>query len=247
MADADKPCCRICLGDADNGAEGRLFRPCRCRGTVSHVHVNCLDKWRRAAADRKHFYQCDLCKYKYQFGYSTLSPDRLLLARLMGNRAVRFVLAVVVLVLTVFFAGVGWHTFCSDVPWRMVIRLTDPEWWMSGSAVVGIAALFGSVIHLLGHLLYGFDGIPAGYTGGWSSWGGGGGGGGGGGKSDGGGILLAILVVLGLLIALWYIYGFLSTYGDMAMDRAQRIILEYCPPEEKPARERRPSQSSMRG
>lgn len=43
------PSCRICFSGAE---AGRLFSPCRCRGTMKHVHVHCLDAWRRASASR---------------------------------------------------------------------------------------------------------------------------------------------------------------------------------------------------
>ena len=43
------PSCRICFAREE---EGRLFSPCRCRGTMKHVHVKCLDAWRRASERR---------------------------------------------------------------------------------------------------------------------------------------------------------------------------------------------------
>jgi len=38
--------CRICLSGPDPEL-GRLFSPCLCRGTQRHVHVACLDRWRK--------------------------------------------------------------------------------------------------------------------------------------------------------------------------------------------------------
>ncbi|KZW02588.1 hypothetical protein EXIGLDRAFT_732847 [Exidia glandulosa HHB12029] len=63
----DAPVCRICLMGADEAPElGKLIRPCLCKGTVGHVHVQCLNRWRKASASRKAFWQCDQCGYKYQ-------------------------------------------------------------------------------------------------------------------------------------------------------------------------------------
>ncbi|EJD55559.1 hypothetical protein AURDEDRAFT_155802 [Auricularia subglabra TFB-10046 SS5] len=63
----DVPVCRICLMNADEAPEmGKLIRPCLCRGTVGHVHVQCLNQWRKASSSRKAFWQCDQCGYKYQ-------------------------------------------------------------------------------------------------------------------------------------------------------------------------------------
>ena len=41
----DTPRCRICYETDADGADGVLFRPCLCKGTMSYVHVGCLEKW----------------------------------------------------------------------------------------------------------------------------------------------------------------------------------------------------------
>mmetsp|Transcript_58291 Transcript_58291/g.132026 ORF Transcript_58291/g.132026 Transcript_58291/m.132026 type:complete len:177 (+) Transcript_58291:279-809(+) len=61
-ATADAPTCRICLGDAD---EGKLFSPCRCRGTMKYVHVHCLQRWRLERETAPSYYRCDQCHYEY--------------------------------------------------------------------------------------------------------------------------------------------------------------------------------------
>lgn len=40
--DADKPFCRICYGTDDGEDNGYLFRPCKCSGSMSLIHVECL-------------------------------------------------------------------------------------------------------------------------------------------------------------------------------------------------------------
>ena len=71
--DDEPPSCRICFAGEE---EGRLFSPCRCRGTMKHVHVKCLDAWRRASqtapnrAQRREvrgsYVACDQCHFRYR-------------------------------------------------------------------------------------------------------------------------------------------------------------------------------------
>ncbi|GAA5909207.1 hypothetical protein JCM8208_003411 [Rhodotorula glutinis] len=74
QAPVDDRICRICFGGAEDEEElGRLFAPCVCRGTSRHVHVKCLESWRRAAVSPKAFYECGQCKYQYQFRRTTVA------------------------------------------------------------------------------------------------------------------------------------------------------------------------------
>lgn len=47
---------------------GRLLRPCKCRGSQKWVHRRCLEMWRHSDRTNRgeNFYQCPTCKYKYQ-------------------------------------------------------------------------------------------------------------------------------------------------------------------------------------
>ncbi|OSX67486.1 hypothetical protein POSPLADRAFT_1164863 [Postia placenta MAD-698-R-SB12] len=58
--------CRICF-DGEDPELGRLIRPCLCKGSISHVHVKCLHRWRNSSANRSTFYSCTQCGYKYHF------------------------------------------------------------------------------------------------------------------------------------------------------------------------------------
>lgn len=59
------PICRICLCPGDD-REG-LITPCRCSGTMMHVHYTCLMKWLQISARRsKKPPVCELCSYPYQ-------------------------------------------------------------------------------------------------------------------------------------------------------------------------------------
>lgn len=59
--------CRICHGGREFERElGPLFSPCRCRGTVASVHVECLNRWRRMSSNPSSYFACDQCGYRYQ-------------------------------------------------------------------------------------------------------------------------------------------------------------------------------------
>ncbi|KAI0756882.1 zf-C3HC4-domain-containing protein [Daedaleopsis nitida] len=58
--------CRICL-DGEDAELGRLIRPCLCKGSISYVHVKCLQRWRNTSASRSAFYACPQCGYHYHF------------------------------------------------------------------------------------------------------------------------------------------------------------------------------------
>ena len=60
---ADAPTCRICYAGAE---AGRLFTPCLCRGSMAHVHVACLNEWRKQSLNPRSLYVCDACGYAYR-------------------------------------------------------------------------------------------------------------------------------------------------------------------------------------
>ncbi|KAI9462482.1 hypothetical protein BJY52DRAFT_152268 [Lactarius psammicola] len=62
----DRPQCRICL-DGPDPSLGRLIRPCLCSGTVSHVHLACLQRWRNTSLNASAFFVCPQCHYRYRF------------------------------------------------------------------------------------------------------------------------------------------------------------------------------------
>lgn len=60
------PCCRICFDSEESVETGRLFAPCRCTGSMRHVHVSCLNQWRAASTDESSYYRCNVCHYEYR-------------------------------------------------------------------------------------------------------------------------------------------------------------------------------------
>lgn len=64
--------CRICLDGVEAESElGRLIRPCLCKGSISHVHIKCLQRWRETgvlpSTSETRFFSCPNCKYRYRF------------------------------------------------------------------------------------------------------------------------------------------------------------------------------------
>ncbi|KAJ7169806.1 hypothetical protein C8R46DRAFT_1090077 [Mycena filopes] len=67
-AEPEEKQCRICLAgaeDTDSLALGRLISPCLCKGSMSFVHIKCLQRWRNSSGTA--FFSCPQCKYKYRF------------------------------------------------------------------------------------------------------------------------------------------------------------------------------------
>mmetsp|Transcript_12362 Transcript_12362/g.20066 ORF Transcript_12362/g.20066 Transcript_12362/m.20066 type:complete len:194 (+) Transcript_12362:479-1060(+) len=65
---ASKDECRICA-DTESTKGNRLISPCECTGSISKVHVECLEKWilnrpgNRAAGDNL---ECEICHSRYR-------------------------------------------------------------------------------------------------------------------------------------------------------------------------------------
>eukprot|EP00967_Tisochrysis_lutea_P097161 scaffold142637_cov37-Tisochrysis_lutea.AAC.3 len=115
-----RPCCRICYGMDNDCDEGPLFRPCLCRGTMAWVHMECLDRWRHTSVNPRSFYRCDQCHFEYRLGRvfeAFPSPDRFLVARLLGMRFAVHVLSLIGLFGLIFLGGFFAKMFRSDLTW----------------------------------------------------------------------------------------------------------------------------------
>ena len=66
--------CRICLGE-ENEKEDPLISPCKCSGTMSHIHLECLREWLNSKRSKKEgecvktycwkALECELCKQRF--------------------------------------------------------------------------------------------------------------------------------------------------------------------------------------
>lgn len=57
--------CRICF---DDDAQQPLFQPCKCTGSIAHVHQDCLFTWIETKRSRTP--RCELCKTPYSITYN---------------------------------------------------------------------------------------------------------------------------------------------------------------------------------
>ncbi|KAI8361639.1 hypothetical protein B0O80DRAFT_164377 [Mortierella sp. GBAus27b] len=60
-----KPMCRICHQYDDDPVHGKLFSPCRCKGTSGYVHRDCLQGWREKSDKAKWVTHCEICLQQY--------------------------------------------------------------------------------------------------------------------------------------------------------------------------------------
>jgi hypothetical protein len=210
--------CRICYGSDE--ANDPLFQPCQCTGSMAFVHASCLDAWRNTSSNRKSFYECDTCKFKYRFGSVRLpggvavGVDQMLLSRLLGSRFSVHGLSAILLALLIFVAGFVAKVLQPESypTWRAVLRCFNLDHLIAGASATGLGSFFGwavSGLGLGGMRIFEF-----------------GGGGGGGRDNKAGGLVMVILVVAGLAIALSWIYGELEVHSRRWTRKAQRVVLD---------------------
>ena len=48
VASEDEPACRICWG-TDSSPDNPLTQPCKCSGSLRHVHRECNSQWLRTS------------------------------------------------------------------------------------------------------------------------------------------------------------------------------------------------------
>src|SRR5579871_2346895 len=79
---------------------GRLLRPCKCKGTSKYVHEGCLQAWRHAdpGYGKRNYWQCPTCGYRYRL-------QRLGFGRVVSSVAAQIVLTIMILLATVFLLG----------------------------------------------------------------------------------------------------------------------------------------------
>lgn len=209
----DDKICRICFEGGDYGPQGCLFRPCLCSGSVAWVHMECLDRWRKASRNPKSFYRCDQCHYEYKFrrafdAYGGI--DRFALVRMLESRIVKMVLSLMVLFLLVVFAGFIYKLFTPGLTWWDVFYFLNFDHVWGGSILVGIGSLLGWVISFGGgasRIAY-FE-SPGGLR-----------------RIDGGREILVLLVVIGLFVALYWLYRKIEEYAERATRMAAHIVLD---------------------
>eukprot|EP01062_Namystynia_karyoxenos_P020612 TRINITY_DN17802_c0_g1_i1.p1 TRINITY_DN17802_c0_g1~~TRINITY_DN17802_c0_g1_i1.p1 ORF type:complete len:242 (+),score=37.19 TRINITY_DN17802_c0_g1_i1:93-728(+) len=78
---ADGPECRICGDPTVDEATGPLLAPCKCVGTLRHVHRGCLAYWRKKQlyattpdGRASSYNACEVCGFEYRVQRGKLLP-----------------------------------------------------------------------------------------------------------------------------------------------------------------------------
>lgn len=122
--------CRICHVSAGESEPSDVFiRPCKCSGTIRHVHISCLNEWRATSASAA--YKCSICHYTYRIERTTLSNF------LMSEKGTQMI-SVLLITFATFALGIGGvnfmeRVFSIDICWE-ICKLTQwPMWWRNCS------------------------------------------------------------------------------------------------------------------
>ena len=65
LEEEDDDCCRICRLPAEQGRP--LYHPCKCSGSIRHVHEACLSAWLKHSGHRS--CEVKLCLYSFDSFY----------------------------------------------------------------------------------------------------------------------------------------------------------------------------------
>eukprot|EP00924_Labyrinthula_sp_SR-Ha-C_P010101 maker-scaffold_40-snap-gene-2.67-mRNA-1 protein AED:0.07 eAED:0.09 QI:0/0/0.33/0.66/1/1/3/822/313 len=247
----------------DYGEKGCLFRPCKCSGTIAWVHMECLDTWRNHSSNKKSFYECDQCKFKYKFGRAYGAYDRLLLARLLSYKVTSVFLSLFILFVLMFVLGFVYKIFFPPINTNKLFQLTSsgtaklrtqhrhshflkpktvtpapvkaveltaptsidspPSFWnifslnhyLGGSILLGLGSISGWIVSLcnagLGPRFYFLDYAGIGTRGS---------------NNDLGAVILIVVVIIGLSLALKWIYIKVSVVAERWSRNAAFIVLD---------------------
>ena len=83
--------------DAENG---RLLRPCKCKGSSKYVHESCLQAWRHADPHygKRNYWQCPTCGFRYRL-------ERMQWGRWISSAATQIILTGFILFMALFIMG----------------------------------------------------------------------------------------------------------------------------------------------
>jgi hypothetical protein len=208
----ERDTCRICHGDS---SEGRLFRPCKCKGTCAHVHVDCLDRWRTQSTNPRSFYRCEQCRFEYKLN-RIFDGDRIFLARILEHRFAAEFISAFILLLAVFIAGFVNKIFSPD-GWFSFFCI-DWQHFSGGAVLVGLGSIIGWAGSMVGtgyHSLNMFHNQIS-----WPK----------GGKGEGStSMVVSICVCVGLAVALYWIYERTKEYAKVFLERSVTVVLEVDP------------------
>ena len=113
--DNDEKCCRVCFSNNENDILlGRLFRPCRCTGTMKYIHVGCLNQWRALAPRERSYYQCDQCQYQY-------NVERAKWTEIIENKNTTIAISSILLMIAILIVGlITFKLPIADYVWNLI-------------------------------------------------------------------------------------------------------------------------------
>ncbi|TPX72895.1 hypothetical protein SpCBS45565_g00007 [Spizellomyces sp. 'palustris'] len=219
----DEKLCRICYSpaeDPDAAELGRLISPCKCKGTMKYVHIECLNEWRKVSRNRQSFYECDHCHYRYNF-------RRTAWAKVVVNEGVVTLLTLIIFFLGVVLAGFLMKLFLLYyVPYPDVDDLDDEDlvfflrpssislWTidiphlLTGLVLVGLLGFFQIVLTFLTGP---WGGVPRIRTN----------------RGDQSpSIVLMILVAIGVMKTMWTIYKSVRRWSRQRLEIVETAILD---------------------
>ncbi|CAG8655048.1 2688_t:CDS:2 [Acaulospora morrowiae] len=227
----DDRMCRICFSGPEEDGLGRLISPCLCKGTMRYVHVECLNHWRLRSQKKTSFFQCDECKYKYAFRRTTM-------AKFATNK-----LALTLVTFTLFafcvFVGGFLAKFLLYIYFSEDDSYDDEESdSLFGEPITITTILTIDYLHIaLGFMFIGFVGflqllLSLMWFGPIPSWNSFRFGPTGSGRGAGRGadwftaIVLSIIILVGVLKAIWGIYKLVNSASRKILERVELTILE---------------------
>lgn len=86
--------------ESSDPEQGRLLRPCKCKGSSRYVHEGCLQQWRHADPDysKRNYWHCPTCGFQYRL-------ERLTWAHWISSIWTQIILTLAILLFTVFVLG----------------------------------------------------------------------------------------------------------------------------------------------
>ena len=137
---------------ADCGPRNRLISPCRCKGTMRYVHLQCLNEWRSVAPTARSVFRCDQCGYEYRV-------QRAAVAACLASGQASLVFATFILSSAIFCAGELLYRCLSPLKRRRLyfwLRLSS-RLANSRSKGMHVFLLGSSAVGLAVFSLYAFD------------------------------------------------------------------------------------------
>jgi len=195
--EGEEKMCRICHGGEE---EGRLISPCKCKGTMKHVHISCLDKWRRVSQNSSSYFKCDSCNYQYSFRRTTFS-------QVFKSPFVLQLTTFVIFLCIIITCGYVWITvqyLVSDEEDRQ----STSFWWIDLYHLLCGSILLGTFGFFQIHLFFPLFRFP------------------GNGRSSIELVIFAVIVFIGLVKMFISVYGLVKTQTQKLLSKMEDMVLE---------------------